>query len=248
MNTYKKLLLASGSISAGLSALAASHARAASITSLHMDINSVTISAFDSTGTTPVAFTGDAFTGQLQFGTNPDSTLATDIDGNPADGFTGEITGFTGDLQLTAGALTGGTVTVSVADGAATDSYTYNVVGGSGAVSRSPSAPVFNQLGYELAGDTNGGTFANSDFGGINVQTWVNDEPLSGDFFQFHYRPNGQGTDQGGDVELYVNGLSPAGGPTPTVALPMAASGGMLGFTVLGFFQWMRARRLNVSF
>jgi hypothetical protein len=243
MNTYRKLLLASGSIL--LTALGTSSAKAASITTLHMDINSVTISAYDSTGTTPVAFSGDTFTGQLQFGVNPDSVISTDIDDNPDDGFNAQLTGMTGDLQLTAGVLTGGSVTVTVQDGAATDSYSYNVTAGTGDVSQSPNLSVFDQLGYELAGATTGGTFANSDFGGVDVQTWVNNEPLSGDFFQFHYRPNGDGTDQGGDVELYVEApLSPSGAP-PVVPMPTAASGGMLCFMALGFSQWLRARRLH---
>jgi len=240
MLTNRKLLLASGSVL--LTVLGTSSVKAD--TTLHMDINSITISAFDSTGTTPTAFTGTGFTGQLQFGVNSNSVISTDINDDPNDGFTGNITGFTGSLSLAAGALTGGSVTVTVQNGAATDTYSYNVLADTGSLARSPDASVFNQLGYGLAGDTNNGVFANNNFGGIDVSPWVANEPLTGNFFQFHYRPNGLGTDQGGDVELYVDTIPGAKG-APAVGLPMASYGGVMCFAALALMQRARTRRMS---
>ena len=157
MNTNRKLLLATASML--LTALGAPSARAASV--LHMDINSITISAFDSTGTTPVAFTGDTFTGQLQFGTNPNSILDTDIDGNPADGFTGgyhRIHGRHPTGRRCARRWIGRRLPFKLEHCLIAIPMTSSPAG-SGSTSRSASLPVFSQLGYELAGDTTGGMF-----------------------------------------------------------------------------------------
>jgi hypothetical protein len=241
---------------AALSALASISAKADSITTLHMDINSITISAVNSSNV-GVPFSSN-FTGNLDFSSNGNSTLDTDIDGNPFDGYTGQITGFTGELHLVNGILApidpssdtslAGSVTVTVQTGTSitgfqTDSYTYDILAYSGAVYRSPFAPVFNALGYNLAGATYNGTFANTDFGGTDVTTWVDDEPLVGDFFQFHYRPNGNGVDMTGDVELYVIAVSPSN--SPPVPLPSSLLGGLGGVGMLGVYQWLRARKMN---
>jgi len=240
MRIRSSLLLAGMLVPASLISLAS----ADTITTLHMDINAITITAMGSNGSHAFS-TG--FSGDLTFSTNSLSTLTPDIDGNSVIGYTGAISSFTGDIQLTNGQLTGGSVSVTVQTGLASDTYSYDIVGGSGAVTKSPIPVVFNALGYNLAGSTNDGEFANSDFGGVDVSTWVADEPLLGDFFQFHYRPNNLCVDTDGDVELYVLGISnPSDGPT--VPLPSSLLGGMVGVGMLGAYRWRRALQMKKTY
>jgi hypothetical protein len=215
--------------------------RASADTVLHMDINAITITATGSNGSNAFS-TG--FTGDLTFNTNNFSSLFTDIDGNPFVGFTGHITSFTGDISLAGGLLTGGSVAVTVETGSISDTYSYDIVTGSGQVTRSPIPIVFSALGYNLAGATDDGEFTGTDFGGVDVTTWVNDEPLPGDFFQFHYRPNAvTGVDTDGDVELYVLAIGSSNGPT--VPLPTSLLSGVLGLGMLGAYRWHRGNQMK---
>jgi hypothetical protein len=96
---------------------------------------------------------------------------------------------------------------------------------------------------YKLNGATDNGTFLNSDFGGVDVSTWLAVEPLLGNFFEFNYVPSAIGVGMNSQIELDVYALSPSG--APTVPLPASAISGALGLGMLGAYRWRRGRQMK---
>lgn len=218
-----------------------SGAQADTITQLHLDINAVTISA-----SSPITISNySTFTGHLSFAENSNTVMSVDIDNNPNVGFTGSISNITGNIQFMAGSVNGGSMTVTTNNG---DTYTYNLVPDTlDTLYMSPNPAMFAAMGFELGAATDQGMFANTDFGGTDVSTWYNQQPVDGDFFQFRYRPNlTTGIDMGGQLEIYANATISSGGG-PTVPLPASLYGGLLGAGMLGVHEWRRSRRMKKS-
>jgi hypothetical protein len=136
-----------------------------------------------------------------------------------------------------------GQITVSVAAGALTDSYTYDIIGDTGSIAYVHGMPGKSMPGYRLSGATEDGIFANSDFGGVDVSVWKDLQPLLGSFIQFNYRPNSLGLDMNAQVDLYVYGVTPELGSASSTPLPTSLMGGLAGVGMLGLYRWRCGRR-----
>jgi hypothetical protein len=243
-------MIRSGKILSAVFAMATMFCASAAVqadtfTELHMDINSVTITAFNPT-TGKAGFGGLGWSGELQFSTNSNTVMGMDIDGITGIGYNGSITSMSGDLTLAGGFLSGGAVTIDVKDASGnTDAYSYDIIANTGLVTRPLSPLLFTALGYSLEGATDNGAFTNADYAGVNVQTWKQDEPLFGDFFQFHYRPNAvTGVDNNADIDLFVIADETTSGAPPSTPLPGSLAGGLVGLAGLAGIRWIRRSKM----
>jgi hypothetical protein len=207
---------------AGALALAASSAVAST---LQFDVNGISIQARNSAGTA-TAFGGLSHTGSVSFSFQaPITTLAgVYIDGVNA-GFSGTLSNFSGEVDLSNGAVTGGNLAVVVNGGS--DSYTCNIVPNAGQV-----APYVGG-GFKIEGLTFQGAFSDPTFGNVNVAAFAGNQ-LLGSFLQFNFDPNANG---GGfaDMDLFVT----------TIPLPPAAWGGLGMLAMVGAAGYVRRRSAN---
>ncbi len=194
----------------GLSAVGAAHAG----NELQFDVNSLTASANGVFGT--------GFTGSVSLVDDSNSTLTDMLINGTAQGIAaGQLGSFTGSITIVAGAVTGGSFTITDTSGA---SYTATIVNGSGTVSNSPGATG----PFRIDGLTFNGTFAGlsggTDFAGVDVTTWSSVQPLTGSFLQFKFGPDAQGVDTNTDIDIFA--VVPL--PTP-VGLGVAGLVGIAG-------------------
>ncbi len=225
---------------AGMLALSTS-AKAGTVDSnVELDVNSITIQARNAADTMNVGF-NSSFSGLLVFGKDADSSLGMKIDSGKA--VAGAIVGFTGRISLTNGNITGGTLSVMVSNpDSSVDTYSTNVVPGSGTINSPPNAALAS-LGFYLSGATAGGTFTDSNFGGLDVSVWNGQQPLAGSFLQFRYKPSTNGFDSDSDVNLYATAQIPDGAITAAAPLPASAWAGMALLGGLGAVRKMARRR-----
>ncbi|MEX2217587.1 MAG: hypothetical protein WD749_02410 [Phycisphaerales bacterium] len=167
---------------------------------LHFDVNNITAQA--TVGGVAAAFGGVTHTGALAFGyTAGISTLASIsvhpyFGGPGADqGFNGQLTGFTGHIDLANGQVVGGGILLQ----AGSDFYQASVVPGVGAVAASP------QGWFTLQGLTFGGQFGDPLFGNVDISTWFS-TGLAGSFLQFKFNPSPAGFSYA-DIDLFVESV-----------------------------------------
>jgi opacity protein-like surface antigen len=167
---------------AACSALAAACAADAS-SLLRFDANSLTASAGAGFGTT--------YSGSVLLASDGNSVFEDmRIDGTAQTvGPQWSLAGFSGELTFLNGGITGGSFEVSVTDGLTTDTYTADLVAGSGGIGTQAGQ------GYLVSGLT---------FAGVDVSQWNDAEPLSGSFLHFAFDPNAQGVDSDADYEIYI--------------------------------------------
>ena len=212
-----------------------SAAFAASVPMLDIDINSLTIRSFDGFGGTgnEVPFDGITHTGSLVLGTdegaNPTHLAALSIDLVAQTAPT--LSSISGFIDLNNGMIDGGNVTVAV-DGTstATDTYTFDLVGGSGQMH---DFRPFN-FGFFLSADTEEGRFSGPTFGVVDVALWDKFEPLDGTFVQFKFEPDAAGLDMDADVDLRVLAVVP---------VPSSLWTGLSLLACLGSFRLYRRMR-----
>ena len=140
-------------------------------------------------------------------------------------GFSGStMTGFSGQVNLNNGQVTGGSITLTISNG---DSYTCGITGGIGAV-----APYVGG-GFTIQALTRNGFFNDAQFGNVNVSPWFNAQGINGlpgSFLQFNFNPDASGAATS-DMDLFVD----------VVPLPPAAWAGLA--TLAGVITARRLRR-----
>jgi len=184
---------------AAAGALAAQgQARAAMM--LHMDLNSVVVSAGD------LGFQGIDHTGTLALSADSDAELAGLLIDGEEQGATSPLADLTGEIRLQNGAVVGGEMTVTLEDGS---TYT--------AVIANPEGRVNTQAlqGFTIDGLTGAGAFDQlpdgDSFGGVDLRPYFGEQRggFDGAFFLFAYGPANGASDITADLELYLTVPAP---------------------------------------
>jgi hypothetical protein len=132
--------------------------------------------------------------------------------------FTGTLSNMTGVINLNAGNVVGGSLSVTVNG---VDTYTAQIA-------NVGYVETFIGGGYTIQGLTFNGLFSSNSFGNVNVTPWAGGG-LPGSFLQFNFNPTANGTGFA-DIDLFVN----------VVPLPSAVYAGM---TMLGGMMVVRRLR-----
>lgn len=194
-------------------ALLASCGVANAATEVAIDINSLT-AQFNGVG--PFGVTS---TGAIVLTVDTNSVLAgVEIDGTTQAILANALSGFSGQIDLVGGVVTGGFINITTVDGG----YGAAVVGGTGVVS------VQAGQGFKIDGLTFNGLFGSATFAGVDVSEWLG-TPRKGSFLTFKFRPDENGTDSDSDIDLAV-----------LVPMPMAAGMGAAGLLALGAIRRRR--------
>jgi hypothetical protein len=182
----------------GLMMMVAARSEAALL--LQFDLNEIAVqvkSGTNGTGTNvPLSV---AHTGSLSFSAVPapapapsfmSSVRVDAVNQNGAPGtdlFAGTLQSMSGHLNLTAGVVSGGQLTFTVANGAATDTYTTSLLGVGQVVT-----PIAGG-NFTLGAAALGGDLSDDDFAGVNVSTWENAEPFVGELILPLFHPDATG-------------------------------------------------------
>ncbi|RMH27961.1 MAG: hypothetical protein D6693_04310 [Planctomycetota bacterium] len=189
---------------------------------LQFDLNSLTA--------TSSSLVSTGFTGTITLSKDANSTLnAILIDGVDQGIAAGQLLAVTGSITLSAGTVTGGSLSITDTGG---NVYSANIVSGSGSVTLSAG-----QTGpFRIDGLTFQGMFNSNTFAGVDVSPWNASEPLNGSFLQFKFGQdaNNDGiadsnVDTDSDIDVFVIV------PTPTAA-------GLAGLGLLGLGAVRRRR------
>lgn len=192
--------------------LAASGTAAAQ--TLQFDLNDLKYQVYNSDGNAS-GFDGVTHTGSVNlFFQNPFTRInalnvQTTENGSfdPVPGFTGTLTDVSFIINLEAGVVVGGELSVEV-DG--TDTYSAALVSGSGGVEATARGFTIDALTFD-------GAFSGGTYGGADISDWFAAQPLLGDLLTFKFNPpaNGSGF---ADIDLFSTIPAPSAG----VALAMA--------------------------
>jgi hypothetical protein len=186
---------------------------------LQMDLNGFNAQA--TTGGNPSSFGGVTHTGAVVLTQGTGVLHAIAVSAGPSQpfidqGFSGTLTGLTGQIDMVNGQVMGGSLTVSINGGA--DTYTTSIAA-AGYVT-----PYIGG-GYKIEGLLIGGTFSDSQFGNVGVAPWTLGS-LSGSFLQFNFTPDANGA-ASADMDLFVQVV-----PLPPSALSGLATMAGLAFAV----------------
>jgi hypothetical protein len=182
---------------------------------LQFDINAIQVQAMDKGGL-PSAFGGLTHNGSLSFSLGQGYMAGVFI-GDMASSmvnqnFAGTLTGVSGQIDLSAGQITGGSILITINGGA--DSYSAQILA-AGQVS------TFIGGGYTIDGLTASGVFSDALFGNVDVAAFFG-QPLIGSFLQFNFNPGKTGN-AAADLDMFVQ----------IVPLPPAAGAGLVMLLVL---------------
>jgi hypothetical protein len=211
--------------------LAASAAANAAMT-LQFDVNGIQVQSTNGSGANS-AFGGLSHTGSVNFSFASGITRLVDIaisngTGAPqAQGFNGSLANFTGNITMSNGQVTGGSLNIAING----DTYTAQIVSNVGSVSN------YIGGGYKIEGLTFNGLFSDATFGNVDVSPWFNSQTLGGllgSFLQFNFNPNASGASFA-DMDIFVNAA--------VIPLPPAAWTGMATLTGIMVVGYIRRRR-----
>ena len=159
------------------------------------------------------SFSGQNFSGRLQFGNDSNAQLVflrqegPNLIGSPIN-----LTAVSGFLDLVNGFTTGGTFSFSTGSGPSLSTYTSSLEDG---------GIKFNNLApFSLPGFTYDGALSGSSFASVDVSPWFAGQPLEGEFSFSNYSPNNAGF--AADTSLTLVAIVPE--PASGVVLLMAAS------------------------
>ena len=213
----------------GIATVLAAGAAASAAPVLQFDVNGFSTQARNSSNV-PSAFGGLTHTGSVAFSLGSASLNGIFIQSVTSGPFVNanfsgsSLTGFSGQVNLVNGQVTGGSITVAISNG---DSYVCNITPGIGAVSNYVGG------GFKIEALTRNGMFNDSQFGNVDVSPWFsaqNPNGLPGSFLQFNFNPNAQGAATS-DMDLFVD----------VAPLPPAAWAGLA--TLAGVVTARRLRR-----
>lgn len=214
--------------SIAIATVLAAGAAASAAPVLQFDVNGFNTQAVNGANAN-VAFGGLTHTGAVKFTTGSGGLNGIFIQSVPSGafanaGFAGStLTGFTGQVNLVNGAVTGGSLTIAISNG---DSYTCSIKPGVGAVS------TYVGGGFKIEALTQAGLFNDAQYGNVNVTPWFASQAgggLLGSFLQFNFAPNAQGAATA-DMDVFVD----------VVPLPPAAWAGL---ATMGVAAVRRLRR-----
>jgi len=189
----------------GACALLAAPATVATAQVLQFDVNTISFTILDSSGT-PGAFGGEAHTGAVELSLGDGRLPAVHIQEDPPFGpfalqmgFTGALSGFDVRFDLDNGDVTGGHLRLELDTG---DFYEADV---------DPVGSVMRLLsgGFTIDYATSAGSFSDSDFAGVDVTRWFDfSGQLPGHGLLFRFNPTGPtGT---ADTDIFVAVPAPA--------------------------------------
>lgn len=201
---------------------------------LHMDVNSIRIQVRNAGGAAS-SFGGLSHTGSIDFSFDMGVTslLAVQTQNGSAtpvnQNFNGNLTNFSGVINLVNGQVTGGNLAVHVDSN---DTYTADVTPNAGAVSS------YIGGGYKVEGLTFNGMFTDSMFGNVDVAPWFasqgNNGGLLGSFLQFNFNPDQSGGSYS-DMDIFVS--------AQVIPLPPAAMTGIATLAGIMVAGYIRRRR-----
>lgn len=206
-------------------ASAAMSARAATTLALQLDVNSITVQAFDAAG--QQRWGGATHTGKLVLGADADALLDDIRIDDVSRPFTGHLTGLSGEIRLSAGSITGGELTVTAA-GADLVPQTYTLT-----IAPTAGPDVMPGSPFALAELTAGGRFSAPTFASTNVAPfYAAAAPLDGAFLLTNFAPDARGFSAVANLELFAE----------TTAVPEPAGAALVGLVVASFVCRRRRR------
>ena len=178
---------------AGMAALG-THASAASL--MQLDVNTLTAQARDAAGSNS-AFGGITHTGSVAFNANPNSSLAgLFIDGVNQNIASGQLSSFSGVIDLVNGQVAGGSMSMTLNN---SDTFDADIVPGQGQVT-----DIVGFGGFFIEGLTTNAIFNASTFAGANIQEFFDNQPLTGSFVNFQFNPNVNGRSNNTDIDVFA--------------------------------------------
>lgn len=183
-------------VALGLAAAGVVGATSVEASVLQFDINGVHTQASGAFSTN--------FTGTLQTTHKSNTDLSVLIDGSQQNSFGGLSAGTVEadfDIAFVNGAITGGTLEVSVTVGGNTDTFTADFLPGGGISSGG------SQVGFIITGDFSNGQFSGNTFGGIDVSYWASHPSGNnpwGDLIQFGFTPDANNSDSDANIDMFV--------------------------------------------
>lgn len=210
------------------------------------DFNRIAVQAKDAQGGNDVPFTDD-FTGFLEFGMSGagsgSALSAVLIDGFVQPGLVGSLTGISGGLEFTTGAITGGDISFDITNpDTHVDTLNFSIPAGS-------NITVFNFGGSFGAVALGSGSYYIEEtgapdglFGGVDIgdgeEFFVQNAPgLFSEFLFFRYSPDENGLDEA--VDMDIRAMIPA----PPAVL---AGGALFGLLAIGR-KWKSKREKNAE-
>jgi hypothetical protein len=189
----------------GASALLAAPATMATAQVLQFDVNSISYTVLDGSGT-PGAFGGEAHTGAVELSLGAGRLPAVHIQENPPfgpfefqAGFTGALSGLDVRFDLDNGDVTGGHLRLELDTGVFYEADV-DAIG---------SVDALLSGGFTIDYSTSSGSFSDADFAGVDVTRWFDFNgqlPGSGLFFRFNPEsPTGTA-----DTDIFVAVPAPA--------------------------------------
>lgn len=201
-------------ILAALVAAAGSGVASAATSELQLDVNALNGQATDGNGNN-TGFGGLTHTGSVVLTNDINSALsAVLIDGTNQGITPGQLSSFSGTIDLVLGAVTGGSLSMTLLNG---DTFMATIVGGQGQVNTQSGQ------GFQIDGLVTSALFGPgpSFFAGVDISPFYNGQPLNGSFLNFTFTPDANGNDANTDIDIFV-------------VIPSPLAGGMAGIGLMG--------------
>lgn len=143
------------------------------------------------------------------------------------------VSDISGSFTFDQGNVTGANFSVEVDDGGGNlNTYTADVVSSSG-VMRRITGPTGDRA-IQFDADTVNGEFSAADFGGVDITSWFENAPLSGDVITFRFSPDSSGFDSQARMNVVT-----------FVPTPAAFAAGLPLLGILGVGYLVRKRRMQ---
>ncbi len=179
-----------------LAGMAALGAQASAASLLQLDVNTLTAQARDAAGANS-PFGGTTHTGSVAFNANPNSVLGgLFIDGANQNIASGQLSTFTGVIELVNGQVSGGNLSMTLNN---SDTFNADIVPGQGHVT-----DITGFGGFFIDGLITSAVFNASSFAGADISTFFNAQPLTGSFVNFQFNPNVNGRSNSTDIDIFV--------------------------------------------
>ncbi|MCC5787763.1 MAG: PEP-CTERM sorting domain-containing protein [Phycisphaerales bacterium] len=179
-----------------LAGMAALGAQASAASLLQLDVNVLTAQARDAAGANS-AFGGTTHTGSIAFNANPNSVLnELFIDGSNQNIANGQLSTFTGVIELVNGQVSGGSLSMTLNN---SDTFNADIVAGQGQVT-----DISGFGGFFIDGLITSAFFNANSFAGVDITTFFDQQPLSGSFVNFQFNPNVNGRSNNTDIDIFV--------------------------------------------
>lgn len=179
-----------------LAGMAAIGAQASAASLLQLDVNTLTAQARDANNNNS-AFGGTTHTGSVAFSANPNSVLGgVFIDGANQNIAAGQLSTFSGVIELVNGQVSGGSLAMTLTN---SDTFNADVVPGQGQVTA-----ISGFGGFFIDGLIANVLFNANTFAGADIQSFFDQQPLTGSFVNFQFNPNVNSRSNSTDIDIFV--------------------------------------------